>query len=229
MNQCLSYLEINANEITDKSSLLIWFSNFSVLRNKTKGHGSITAKQCSNINDYLHDSIALIYNNLFLFKRPWAYLYQNYSKKYRVSYINSKSCDFDYLKKSTSFTLSNGVYCFTDKPRKINFIYSDPELSFYFLINGNFSKANQFETLNYLTNEKRVLDGTAYLTPPTKLPDSITRGSSSLNVYKESFTNLPVGLSDYVHRKDLESELQKVLIDEERFPIVTIKDIKSMI
>lgn len=146
LNQCLSFLEINANEITDKSSLLIWFSNFATLRNKTKGHGSITPTQCSKINENLYESIVLIYDNLFLFKRPWAYLYQNYSKKYRVTYINSKTSDFNYLKTSTSYTLSNGVYCYTDKPRKVNFIYSDPELSFYALINGNFTGKNQFET-----------------------------------------------------------------------------------
>ena len=223
LNKCLIQLKISANDLTNKSSLLIWYSNFAILRNKTKGHGSITAAQCASVNQDLYDSIIAIYNNLTLFKRPWAYLYQNYSGKYRISYISEKSSDFDNLKRKNDYTLNNGVYCFTDRPHAITLCYSNPELSYFFLVNGNFSNTNQFEVLNYLTNDKEKKDGTAYLVPPTRLPDSMTSGSPQLNLIGNSFSNLPIGLTDYIKRNELEDELKKVLLEKERYPIVTLK------
>lgn len=74
----------------------------------------------------------------------------------------------------------------------------------------NFSNTNQFEVLNYLTNDKEKKDGTAYLVPPTRLPDSMTSGSPQLDLIGNSFSNLPVGLTDYIKRNELEDELKKV-------------------
>lgn len=86
-----------------------------------------------------------------------------------------------------------------------------------------FCNTNQFEVLNYLTNDKDKKDGTEYLVPPTRLPDSMTSGSHQLDLIGNSFSNLPIGLTDYIKRNELEDELKKVLLEKERYPIVTLK------
>lgn len=115
------------------------------------------------------------------------------------------------------------MYCFTNEPHAVNLCYSNSELSCFFLVNGNFSNTNQFEVLNYLTNDKDKKDGTEYLVPPTRLPDSMTSGSHQLDLIGNSFSNLPIGLTDYIKRNELEDELKKVLLEKERYPIVTLK------
>lgn len=57
IGKVLNNLNIQGNSRTNKSSIKIWYSNFSILRNKTKGHGSITASQCTSIVQLLENSI----------------------------------------------------------------------------------------------------------------------------------------------------------------------------
>ena len=223
LEKCTSILGLEVNQITPKSSVRIWFSNFAILRNKTKGHGSITAEQCASVSQLLRESIQIIIDNSYVFKRNWSYLNQNYSGKYNVACLGNKTEEFDYLKKSKDYHLENGIYCYTDKPHKINLFTTDLQLSSFYLINGNFTGSSKYEMLDYLTNTKRSEDGSCYLTPPSKLPDSVTGGEQFVVVAGESFTNLPMALEDYVHRNELENELKKVLMDEVRYPIVTLK------
>lgn len=224
LQDVIENLGISANKLTPKSSLLIWFSNFAVLRNKTTGHGSITSEKCGLACVNLEKSIELIYENLHLFQRPWAYLKQNLNGKFRVSFLTDSSPHFDYLKRPNAETLQDGVYCFTDRPHRINLAFSSPELLSFKLVNGAFSdSAKQYEVIDYVEDEKEIVDGSVYMTPPTKLPDSITSGKKSFVVSGESFSNVPLDLPDYIERKELEGELQSVIIDEERFPIITLK------
>lgn len=222
LNKCLEVLNIQGNTLSKKSSLRIWFSNFSILRNKTRGHGSITATQCSQIVPSLEMAIIPLIEHLSVFKRNWAYLHQNMNGKYRVSYFANLSNEFDYLKNSREHKIQDGVYFFTDNPHRVNLVFSDAELSKFLIINGNFSGNNQFEVHDYYQNTNEKIDGSSYLEPPQRLPDSITSGES-LTVIGDSFTNLPITADDYIQRHELESELTQVLLDENRYPIVTLK------
>ena len=223
LNACLDILELQYNQLTNKSSLLIWFTNFAILRNKTKGHGSITSQQCSNINKPLANSMRIIIENLSIFKRPWAFMHRNYSGKYRISPLNEVKGAFDFLKKHNNYEYIDGIYCITDKPRIVNLIYSDSELSYFEIVNGNFTDKGEYECLNYYTNKKSIKNGEDYLLPPTKLPESQTSGTLEMNVCGDAFTNLPIGLSDYIKRDELEEELTNILLDNQRYPIVTLK------
>ncbi len=51
----------------------------------------------------------------------------------------------------------------------------------------------------------------------------MTSGSHQLDLIGNSFSNLPIGLTDYIKRNELEDELKKVLLEKERYPIVTLK------
>lgn len=222
LNSCLEALGISGNALSKRSSLRIWFSNFSILRNKTKGHGSITSTQCSSLIGSLENALFPIIENSSVFKRNWSFLFQNMNGKYRVSCFGNKTSEFDFLKSSREYKFQNGVYLYTDSPRKVSLIVSDAELSKFLLVNGNFNSNNQYEVHNYYLNNNERCDGSAYLEPPQRLPDSIT-GGSKLSVVGKSFTNLPIGQEEYIHRKELEDELRKVLLEEDRYPIITLK------
>ncbi len=222
LNSCLDTLGIAGNALSKKSSLKIWFSNFSILRNKTKGHGSITPTQCSNVIGKLEDALSPIIENFSVFKRNWAHLYQNMNGKYRVSCFANRTAEFDYLKSSREYKFQSGVYLYTDSPRFVPLLKSDAELTKFLIVNGNFGGDRQFELHDYYLNLNEKCDGSAYLEPPQRLPDSIT-GGSKLSVVGNSFTNLPIGQEEYIQRTELEDELRKVLLDENRYPIVTLK------
>lgn len=224
ISACLKELQIESNELTPKSSLCLWFSMFTNLRNKTKGHGAMTSDRCSSVVDELRASMDLVYENLTLFKREWAYLKQNLNGKYRVSDICVKSQSFDYLKRTNTEHLEDGVYCYTTKPMKVNLMFSSPEALVFKIVNGNYNDSKkQFEVLDYVEDTKERVDGNRYIYTPDKLPDSITSGADSMLVTGESFTNLPIDIPDYIERKELEEELYKVLMEKERFPVITLK------
>ena len=222
LNKCLDTLGIVGNALSKKSSLKIWYSNFSILRNKTKGHGSITPTQCSNVIETLEDALFPIIENFSAFKRNWSYLHQNMNGKYRLSCFANKTPEFDYLKSSREYKFQSGVYFYTDSPRFVALFKSNAELTKFLIVNGNFGGNNQFEVHDYYQNLNEKCDGSAYLEPPQRLPDSIT-GGSKLSIVGESFTNLPMGQKEYIQRKELEDELRRVLLDENRYPIVTLK------
>ena len=157
-----------------------------------------------------------------LFKRNWAYLRQNMNGKYRVSEFGGYSGVFDYLKRSKDHKYQEGVYVFTDKPHRVDLMVSDEELTKFLLVNGNFNTNCQYEIHDYYQNKKEKCSGEAYLDPPSRLPDSIT-GGTNLTIVGGSFTNLPITFDDYIQREELENALSTVLLDEERYPIVTLK------
>lgn len=222
MNSCLDLLGIVGNAFSKRSSIKIWFSNFSILRNKTKGHGSITPTQCSKVIPFLEGALSPVIDCFSIFKRNWAYLFQNMNGKYRVSCFGNLTGEFDYLKSSREYKYQSGVYLFTDSPRRVALLSSDAELTKFLFVNGNYNGSNQFEVHDYYQNLNEKQDGSSYLEPPQRLPDSIT-GGSKLSVVGKSFTNLPMGQEEYIQRKELEDELRRVLLDENRYPIVTLK------
>lgn len=217
----LDIFNIEHSSLPMKSALRNWFNNFAYLRNKTKGHGATTIEPCSLACPILEKSIQLIIENFTAFKRPWAYLHRNYSGKYRISFLTDKGADFDFLKSENHHNYENGVYCKLDKPRQINLLFSNPELSDFYLTNGNL-KGDHYECISYLSDERLVQSAKDFLLPITQLPSSHTEGNNELNVIGECFTNLPEAIDEYVKRTSLEKELLSVLNETERFPIITL-------
>ncbi|OGU58118.1 MAG: hypothetical protein A2X64_05625 [Ignavibacteria bacterium GWF2_33_9] len=219
---CFTAFNLSVDKIGTKSPLRNWFNIFSNFRNKTRGHGAPKVENCSKAIILLNDSIQLIINNFSAFKRPWAFLHRNLSGKYRISYISSnKNTEFNYLKSETKHNLDNGIYCFVDNPRKIELFYSSPELIDFHITNGNL-KANEFEALSYLTDDRILINASNYMTPIHQLPNSHTEGRKNVDVLGNSFSNLPLTNDIYVSRHQLENELTKILNEEDRFPIVTL-------
>lgn len=137
LESCLESFKIQHDKLSVKAPLRLWFQSFTILRNKTKGHGATKFEPCSEVCPKLFKSISLIIDNLSLFTRPWAYFYRNLSGKYRISYLIENSNDFDKLKRENHQNHENGIYCLIDNPRKINLLYSNPELTDFYYPNGN--------------------------------------------------------------------------------------------
>lgn len=222
---CLKLFEIDYTQPGVKTPFRVWFTLFASLRNKTKGHGAPTAEKISKACLLLEKSLINVVNNLTLFKRPWVFLYRNLNGKYRVSAISKgNTAPFDFLKREKDHSYKNGIYCFTDSIRRVELLYSDPELTNYYFPNGSFSDKNkEFEALSYIDDQKKYYDASDYVIPPAKLPQSITEGKPTLDIVKESFTNVPDIAEEYIHRENLESELISVLMDKDRFPVITLK------
>lgn len=201
-----------------------WFSTFVQLRNTTRGHGVLFPKFCASSSPKLRQAIELILDSFPLFQREWVYLHQNLSGKYRVTRIGLSDEAFQPLKSAAPAKwgqLLNGVYVFTDVPVKVELLFTDPDLTDYFMPNGAF-RDKSFETISYLTNVKHLESNQNFLSPATQLPASATEGCSKLHVDGETFSNAPTLASGYIRRKSLEDQLFELITDRERRPIVSL-------
>ena len=216
----LNELGIEAEELQVKTDMKRWFRLFVILRNKTRGHGATQPARASEAARHIAKSIELVYNNVSLFKRPWAYLHRNISGKYRVSNIAGNRDAFNHLKQVQDRQFPNGVYVFMGSPRRISLMHTEPELQDFFFANGG-STYKKYEMLSYCSDNKIVGDGTAFLTPPGLLPPSETEGHGELTQHGNCFSNVPDPVIDYVNRPNLEKDLLKLLRDDKR-SIVTL-------
>ncbi|MEC7265110.1 MAG: NB-ARC domain-containing protein, partial [Bacteroidota bacterium] len=218
---CLNIFGIEHDKIAAKSPLRNWFHTFTFLRNKTKGHGAPKTDCCSRACPKLEESINLLVENFSSFKRPWVHLHRNLNGKYRVSTLTTNAPEFDYLKRETHHNFENGIYVFLDYPRRVKLFFTNAELTDFWITNGNLSN-DKFETISYLSDERTLQVANEYLLPISKLPSSHTEGNSELVTKGNCLTNLPKPPDFYVKRKDLEHELEMVLMQDDRYPIVTL-------
>ncbi|MBV6425991.1 MAG: hypothetical protein KIPDCIKN_00482 [Haliscomenobacter sp.] len=231
---CVSYLYEAMNLVgisipkdpPKKIQAKIWFSNFATLRNGTRGHGATLPSNCSKACLPLENSINLMIENFFLFKRDWVFLHQNISGKYRVSRLTNTSNNFDNLKSDSSLQskYESGLYVYFESRTKIELILSSPEIDDFYFPNGNF-KERSYELISYITDKRKEGDSSQYLIPASELPSSETEGLGRLEVVGNYFSNIPPIYSNYVNRKHLEDELIKVITDKDRYPIITLKGI----
>jgi hypothetical protein len=220
IKRAMDHLSIDAEAVPTKSDMKRWFRLFAILRNKTRAHGAHQPSKASEAATHLHQSISLFYENFYLFKRNWCYLYRTLSGKYRVSHICSSSPRFDYLKSRTPHSYPDGVYISFNAPRLVCLMHSDADLQDYHFANGG-HHGKKYELLSYYTGNKIDGDASAYFTPPGTLPRSETQGHGELLPQGKCFSNVPTLMRDYICRPDLERELSQLLLDDKR-PIVTL-------
>jgi NB-ARC domain len=220
LHSVLQDLGVEVERLSANAALRQWFHWFSLLRNKTRGHGAPLGAECAGVVSALEASIAYLRDNLTLFSWEWAYLHRNLSKKYRVTPLSNTALNFSYLKSNSNFTFPNGVYVFQNTPLRVELVVSDPDATDFLLPNGQF-RGTEYEVLSYITNENRRVDGNVFLTPPSTLPSSETQGKPALDPQGNLFANLPEAPANYVQRPSLEERLKEALLHE-RHEIVTL-------
>ena len=215
-------LESGREERTgQKSSLRLWVRDFVWLRNRTRGHGAPKGDTLATVCPELRASLDEILNHAPTFQRPWAHLRRNLTGKYRVTSFGRDRVPFEYLTTEDDHSMPDGTYVFLDRPRRAKLLWTDPELTDFFLPNGNFRKQS-FEALSYLTDERATRDGAGYVAPATSQPVSETSATPDLDVVGEVFSNMPPRRDGYVSRSLLESELT-ALLDDDRHPVITLQ------
>ena len=216
----LEELDVEVERLGANIALRQWFHWFSLVRNKTRGHGATLGAECARVVAPLEASITYIRDNLTLFSWEWAYLHRNLSGKYRVTSLSATADNFSYLKSKSNFSFPNGVYIFRNSPLRVELVVSDPDATDFLFPNGQF-RGTEYEVLSYITNERRRVDGSAFLTPPTALPSSETQGKPALDPARKPLGNLPEAPADYIQRPSLEERLKGALLHE-RHEIVTL-------
>jgi hypothetical protein len=191
-----------------------WFELFTILRNKTKGHGAFTSPILAALSPDLNEAISLIAENALIFKQPWAYLHRNLSGKYRVVALAPGDEVFAaYKQASPPEPLPNGVYIYWGRPVRLALAEADATGGDLFFPNGGFTE-KRFELVSYISGEKREGDSKQYLRPPGELPPSETDGLSALDAVGDVFTNMPSPRGEYIQRPGLQHELRERLCDD---------------
>jgi hypothetical protein len=158
-------IETDRQAIPAKVALRSWFTTFSELRNKTRGHDAPTAALCSSVCPQLEQSIRLLCNENPLFRRPWAYLHHNLSGRYRVISLGGDASAFADLKTASAISQApypNGVYIHFDGPRRVEIVHTNADVSDFFFPNGGF-RGKQFELHSPITDDRLDGDASPYL------------------------------------------------------------------
>ncbi|WP_162925891.1 NB-ARC domain-containing protein [Isoalcanivorax indicus] len=208
-------------KIGNKVALRQFFEFFVAVRNRTRGHGAITTETCNEICPILNEVIILLWDNCEIFKCDWVHLYQNLTGKYRVSPMMGEGLQFEHLKRSKDILLPGGVYIYIDGFHCVPLVFSGPGVEDIFLPNGNF-KSDEFEVLSLITDEVSRKSGSAWSSPPGRLPASHTEGNEKLDQLGNTFTNLPDLARGHIKREELEKLLREQLLKLERHPIITL-------
>ena len=151
--QCLDELGVLNEKLPGKVSARRWFSDFVLLRNKTRGHGAQLTAKWNKICPLLDESIRCVLNNCSLFKAEWAYLHRNLSGKYRVTALTNSCGAFGGLKSTRTTSLTDGVYIDLGVPRRVELVASDIDAQDFFFPNGGFT-GTKFELVSYLTGNR---------------------------------------------------------------------------
>jgi len=218
--EACTVLEPDTAPASTRPQLREWFHRFAWLRNKTRGHGAISADALARLCPPLEAGLDLVTSELTLFQQPWVYLRRGLSGKYRVVPIGGDPAPFAYLKSVRDIEMVDGIYVFLGAPSAVPLTETDVDLSDFFVANGAFNET-RFELLSYITGNHRYEPSAAYLRAPLPLPASETQGRPQLEVHGNTLENLPPGVSGYAQRAELQTELRQRLVDEQH-PVVTL-------
>ena len=221
LNACLKSSNLAGSPLEGRVQFRRWFRDFAALRNGTRGHGAQRPSVLSSMCGPLDESLKLIEENCVLFQLPWAYIRQNLSGKYRVTYWGNSSSDFEVLKRRSDFRIADGVYLDHGELCRVDMVDSDQESSDIWVANGRFNDKDH-EFLSYVTDSRRKKSSMPFLTPTHSLPPSETEGRAELFPIGNTLTNLPPTPGGYVGRSDLEIQLGDQLTTIDRHPVVTL-------
>jgi len=201
-------------------SLRNWIRDFVWLRNRTRGHGSPKPETLSSLCPKLEESLNAVATGYPGFHRSWAHLKRGLSGKYRVTPFAGDRDSFAHLASETDHQMPDGVYVVQGRPRRVELLNTDAELTDFSVPNGAFRK-DVFEVISYITDDRRTVDGSRWLVPSDAEPPSETAALTGLDIVGELFTNMPPRRLGYVPRPSLETELASVLSDD-RHPVTTL-------
>ena len=220
MHHACALIDPELEPMPKRGSLLHWYRTGIRLRNRTKGHGALTAAQTGELVRPLRDSLQVVTDNLPLFRRPWVAIRRTLAGKYHVVSLGGDTSVFGYLKSRRGVDLPDGVQVFFGGPVHVRLLTGDVDTQDFYLPNGSFRKGS-YEGLSYVSGETRRIPGEDFLAPTEPIPISATQGLPELEVQGKAFGNIPPMAVGYVRRAELEHELTERLTDT-RYPVITL-------
>jgi len=222
-------LAIEGADPRSKTALTSFFSRFSELRNKSRGHGAQHVSKKGQAAAHLGDAIEVIVENLDLLHVNWLASIKKasgYPRAYPLSASMRTAIDDApaMVEQILAECPSNAVYMLLgDRALPVHLIHPYEPLD-VLVANGGYSDAKvTYEVLSYIhgqSNER--VSASDFLVPPSLLADSETHGQLELDWQGKTWANLPLRKPDYVKRHDIEEELRERLLDRETDPIITL-------
>lgn len=199
-----------------KSALTTFFTRFTELRNKSKGHEAQQVAAQAIAAGHLQSAIQGIQTNLDLLRQPWSACRRTAAGEMRRYPLSSASC-------GSMEDLQEGVAVEVDgRSFKVNLAETREPLDLL-LPNGDYQDRDaSFQSISYITGHKERLPAAGYVTSPSALAPSETRGLLELDVQGQTWGNVPPPKQDYVARVALEEELLERLVEREQDPIITL-------
>lgn len=220
LRDVLATLDPAVDPLADKVTGLSWFNHFVQLRNKTRGHGAPPAEFCASACPELERSMRCVIDQYALFHRPWAYLHQNLSGRYRVTPLGGRGDAFAALKSGNPPTFPDGVYIHYGRPVLVQGLSSSVDADDFFYWNGGFTPATH-EFISYATGETIKKDSAPFQKAAFGLPRSET-AARELDVVGRCLSNVPPAPTDYVPRLDLEAALDAELMNEHHLVVTLV-------
>lgn len=223
LNEASQFVDVTLERLPDRASLRWWFAAFSRLRNRTRGHGALTAAKASAAVPPLAESLSLVADNLGFLNAPWMHLHQNLNGRFRLTPLSGDCSPYSYLKTEAGHRVEVGpVYVgFGADLSPSPLVWSEAGTDDVYLANGAFRPDESVEFLDYRNDDRRRLDRRNWVIPPDRLPKSETSAGLELDAVGRSFANIPPPRRGYVARSELESALYRLLTDD-RHPVVTL-------
>lgn len=223
MHETLQLLGIEAEAPGASTTFRAWFQLFTVLRNKTRGHGAPRVEVIASAYPTLKKSLSAFAGNFGLFQLDWAFVRRNLSGKYLVRHFGTQSDQsaFSALKSGVTSLPRDGVYLDSGGSLfLVELLLTDADLSDFYVANGC-HRNTVCEFISLITGATKEVDATPYGAPAVALPGSETDGGAELDLIGRTFTNVPPRTQNYVPRKELESRLREALI-RDRHEVITL-------
>ena len=211
-----------------RTALTTFFSRFTQLRNKSRGHGAQHVSDKGTAALHLSVALQTISQNLKLLRQEWFGLIRKSSGALRLyplsAQIRESQVSLGEAPVELDEGLKEGVYLLLDgNPLLVHLLHVCEPLDVT-IANGGYNDAKStYEEISYVHGQaKVVVSAQDYLASPSLLADSETHGLLELDLQGQTWANLPLRKPDYVRRGDLEEELRDRLLDRELDPIITL-------
>gem|GEM_PF-5996240 len=233
LNNALNILLSSERKLRKRVTLKQWFELYVQLRNKTRGHGSISTSMQKEIAEIVFKSIEIVRSKLSVLNRQWAYLRKTQKQKFHVQGLSDEHNIFNYLStsKGQEYTdLQEGVYIFWDKPVLVNlikFFRNEADELFEFdrdftYPNDKWRQDNTYEAVSFHTGRIYYPSCHEYEIDPVYLPPSETDPLGEFGVIGDTYTNMPERRKGYVKRQKLESELLEELYKIDTHTVISL-------
>lgn len=212
-----------------RTALTTFFSRFTQLRNKSRGHGTQHVSDKGEAAAHLGVALQTISENLALLHQEWFGLIQKSSgnlRPYPLSFSMQTRLNRgdEPLCEGLSESRNGSVYLvLAGNPLPVRLLHIREPLD-VLVANGGYSDTMcTYEAISYIHGQDQLnVSASDYIAQPSLLADSETHGLLELDLQGQTWANLPFRKPDYVRRHDLEDELRDRLLDREQDPIITL-------